>query len=95
MTVEFLRQTLELWRVKADVVPGEGEIAAIVVTDGGVTLTIEHTDDGPFRWRLRSSQTARARPCASLLGVLSAMRVALNVDRGTPVMIAPSAPTTA
>ena len=52
----------------------------------------------PFRWAVRwraageppgAPRELRPRLCGSLVGVLSALRSALGVDRGTPVRIAP------
>ena len=84
---EFLRDTLALWKVQGTVEAGEGEAVA-VVRAGDAVISIERTEDGPFRWRVRRMGQERPRGCASLLGVLSAMRTALHVDRGTPLRIA-------
>lgn len=57
-------------------------------------------DERPeFRWAVRwrsagespgAPREVRPRMCGSLVGVLSALRAALDVDRGTPVRIAPA-----
>jgi G3E family GTPase len=107
---DFLRDTLDLWRVRATVEPGEAPIVATISTEDGARLWIERQAQGaPFRWRLRcreagasegSPREQRPRPCASISGVLNAMRLALGIDRGTPVRVAapvaersPNAPT--
>ncbi len=59
---------------------------------------VESKDERPqFRWAVRwrgagaapgAPREVRPRMCGSLVGVLSALRVALEVDRGTPLRIA-------
>ena len=79
---ELLRDSLALWQVQGTV---EQRDDAFVV-HAGVDVTVQRTDDGPFRWRVTYGQ--RKRPCGSVIGVLSALRGALNVERGAPLRIA-------
>ncbi len=50
-------------------------------------------DDVPWRWFVRwrdaDMRDERSRPCASLVGLLNAVRGALGVERGNAVRIAP------
>ena len=84
---DFLEQTLLLWNVEGAVAE-RGE--ALVLHACGREISIERADAAPFRWFVRRSDEPRARGCASLLGVLSALRMALDVDRGTPLRVAPA-----
>ena len=93
----FLADSLELWRLEALVEAGTAPAVAEIHARDGTIVSIERIPEGtiPFRWTVsrRASGAAtreRARPCGSLVGVLSAMRAALGVDRGTPLRIAPS-----
>ena len=99
----FFESTLELWRVSGSVNPGDAPIAAIVRSDAGATVWIERDTAAqtPFRWSVRwrvageapgGARELRPRACGSLVGVLSALRAALGVDRGTPVRIAATPP---
>ena len=94
----FLAQTLALWRVDGSVEtmvpPG---VALIRARNGRVIVQVERAaPDSPFRWtvlsldRLDDPKAAlRARPCPSLVGVLSAMRRALGIERGRSMRVAP------
>ena len=59
---------------------------AIVIRAGEAQISIERATEGPFRWSVKAG--GRKRPCTSVLGVLNALRRALDVDRGAPLRIA-------
>ena len=80
---DLLRETLELWRVPGTV---ETRDDSILVNANDLAISIKRTEDGPFRWLVTYGQ--RKRPSSSVLGVLNALRVALDVDRGAPLRIA-------
>lgn len=87
----FLADTLVLWRVSGTVETGEAPVVAVIRAAEGTVVTIERPAEGmPFRWIVRSG---RARPCASIVGLLNAVRGALGVEHGSAVRIAASAPT--
>lgn len=97
----FLGDSLALWHVAAAVEAGEPPIVAVIRAESGTTVRVERVygEDMPFRWLVRSRgaddasgslQPERSRPCASLVGLLNAMRGALGVDRGSAVRIAPT-----
>ena len=99
--VDFLAETLALWGVAGTVEPGAGPLIAVVRAGTGAIAWIERVDDEglPFRWAVRwraagdapgALRERRPRMCGSLVGVLSALRSALDVERGTPVRIAPA-----
>jgi hypothetical protein len=99
--VIFLKETLELWGVAGSVEAGEAPLVAMIRSESGTMLWIERPprDEAQFRWAVRwrragdtpgSPREVRPRMCGSLVGVLGAMRDALNVDRGTPLRIAPA-----
>jgi G3E family GTPase len=95
---DFLRHTLAMWHVRGTVEPGEGSVVAMIVLQDGSQMWVERLSDGaPFRWSVRcghagaseaSPRERRPRRCASISGVLNAMRLTLNIDRGTPVRVA-------
>ena len=80
---QLLRETLDLWRVPGDV---ESRGEAIVIRVGEAQIAVERATEGPFRWSVTTD--GRKRPCTSVLGVLNALRRALDVDRGAPLRIA-------
>ena len=87
----FLADSLVLWRVSGTVETGEAPVVAVIRATDGMVVSIERPAEGmPFRWLVRSH---RARPCASIVGLLNAVRSALGVERGSAVRIAASAPT--
>jgi len=97
----FLTDSLALWRVSGAVERGELPVVAIIRADNGAIVWIERPadKDTPFRWAVRwrvagdapgGAREQRPRHCASLVGVLKALRSALDVDRGSPVRIAPA-----
>ena len=93
----FLADTLDLWRVDGKVEAGAAPAVARICAAEGTIISIERIPEGtiPFRWMVRTEHSgaareARQRPCGSLVGVLSALRSVLGVDRGTPVHIAPA-----
>jgi hypothetical protein len=99
---EFLADSLRLWRVSATVEPGEAPVVAVIRASDGATIRVErcavHPSTGsgrtdnvraPFRWVVHAD---RARPCASIAGVLNALRAALGVERGEAVRVTPAPP---
>ncbi|MBM3343235.1 MAG: hypothetical protein FJY56_14150 [Betaproteobacteria bacterium] len=96
----FLADTLALWGVAGDVQQGRGPAVAEICTANGALVWIEPaSDDAPFRWQVRwraageapgAPREVRPRACSSLVGVLAAMREALNVERGSAVRIVPA-----
>jgi hypothetical protein len=98
----FLKETLDLWGIAGTVEAGEAPVVAVIRADNGAIVWIERTEAGtPFRWlaRWRAAGEApggvrerRPRACASVVGLLSALRSALGVDRGTPLRVAPAPP---
>jgi G3E family GTPase len=82
----FLIDTLALWGAAGTVEAGEAPVVALVRTDEDATISIERGTP-PFRWIVR---TERPRPCASLAGLLNALRAALGVERGSAVRVAPA-----
>ena len=94
----FLTDTLALWRIDGSVEAGEAPVVAVIRTDPGAVVRVERTSvqETGFRWFVHSRSASaqagaeRSRPCASLVGLLNAIRSALGVDRGSAVRIAPS-----
>ena len=78
----FLRDSLALWQVQGTVASRD---EAIVVNAVGAEIAIARSADGPFRWVV--TYNGRKRGCASILGVLGALRGARDVDRGAPLRI--------
>ena len=98
---DFLRDTLALWHVRGAVERGEGSVVAIIALEDGARVWVERLPQGPFRWNVRCNLASaapdrareiRSRPCASVPGVLNAMRLVLGVDRGTPLRVAAPVP---
>jgi hypothetical protein len=83
---EFLSDTLALWHTSGTVEPGEAPVVAVIRTTERAAISIERSTP-PFRWIVR---TDRPRPCASLVGLLNALRAALGVERGSAVRVAPA-----
>ena len=93
----FLAESLDLWGVTGTVDAAEAPLVAIVHAADGTTIAIERISEPtmPFRWLVRARKSGdpgepRAKPYGSVVGVLNAMRIALGVDRGTPVRVAPA-----
>jgi G3E family GTPase len=97
----FLAETLQLWSVGGAVEAGDGSTAAIIRTHAGAIVWIERAPSAiPFRWLVRwrdagdppdGPREQRPRACASLVGLLAALRGALGVERGAPVRVSPAA----
>ena len=94
----FLSDTLAMWGVAGTVEGGEAPVVALIRAHDGTIIWIERGGaELPFRWfaRWRSAGdpegAAHRRPCASLVGLLSALRRALDVDRGSAVRVGPAA----
>ena len=93
--VPFLADSLVLWRVEGAVEAGTLPVVAVVRAGDCVVFVERNTDDdAPWRWFVRwrnaDMREERSRPCASLPGMLNAVRRALNVERGNAVKIAPT-----
>ena len=95
----FLADTLALWRVEGTVEAGEAPVVAIVRVGGAIAWIEEAPADAPYRWGVRwrsageapgGTRELRPRTCGSIVGVLSALRTAFDLDRGTPLRIAPT-----
>ena len=96
----FLADSLALWGVEGSVGNGTAPVVAeIRITTGAIVWIEPAAADTPFRWlvRWRKANDAlggirelRPRACSSLVGLLAAMREALDVDRGTAVRIVPA-----
>ena len=91
----FLSDTLAMWGVAGTVECGEAPVVALIRTQEGTVVWIERGGaELPFRWFARwraagdAEDAAHRRPCASLVGLLSALRRALAVDRGSAVRVA-------
>ena len=90
----FLADSLALWRVEGTVEAGALPVVAVIRAGEGTTVWIERPAgvDVPWRWFVRwrspDMRDARERPCASLVGLLNAVRVALGVERGSAVRVA-------
>ena len=92
---EFFADSLALWNVAGTVEAGAAPLVAVIRADAGGTVWVERAaDDAPWRWFVRWRDAVmseeRSRPCASLVGLLNAVRGALGVERGNAVRIAPS-----
>ena len=87
----FLAETLVLWQVDATLASIDAPGVALIRTSAGTTLRIERVPQpAPFRWIVRTVEAAARgeRPCASLVGLLNALRRALGVELGSPIRIA-------
>ena len=82
---EFLSDSLALWRVEGTVEAGEAPVVAVISANDGTILRVERKTP-PFRWVVHAD---RLRPCASIAGVLNALRSALGVERGEAVRVTP------
>jgi hypothetical protein len=95
----FLTDTLALWRLDGIVEPGDTPVVAVVRVDGAIVWIEEAPADAPYRWGVRwrsageapgGTRELRPRTCGSIVGVLSALRTAFDLDRGTSIRIAPA-----
>jgi hypothetical protein len=95
----FLTDSLDLWRVAGTVEAGEGPVVAVVRADDGAIVWIERPSgqELPCRWLVRwraageaagGPREQRPRACASVVGMLGAVRGALGVNRGSALRIA-------
>lgn len=92
----LLAETLRMWQVSGTVEPGAAGSVACIHAHDGTTMLVERdcAPGSPFRWMVRwtsgasAERTSRSRPCSSLVGVLSALRLALGVERGSALRIA-------
>ena len=95
LLLAFLSDTLAMWGIAGTVECGDAPVVAFIRTQDGTLVWIERAGaDIPFRWFARwrvagdAEDAAYRRPCASLVGLLSALRRALDVDRGSAVRVA-------
>lgn len=97
----FLLDSLALWRVEGVIEVGDPPLVAVIRAAGGTVAWVERPSehDAPFRWAVRwqteggapgEPRAMRPRACGSLVGVLSALRTAFDVDRGSALRIAPA-----
>ena len=96
----FLADSLALWGVTGTVRAGKAPVIAEIRATSGAMVWVERAgDDTPFRWfaRWRGAGDApggvrelRPRACGSLVGLLGAVRDALDVERGNAVRIVPA-----
>lgn len=94
--VPFLVDSLALWQVDGAVEAGTLPVVAAIRAGDCVVFVERNTDDdAPWRWFVRWSNAGtreeRSRPCASLPGMLNAMRRALGVERGNAVRVVANA----
>ncbi|HUP93725.1 MAG TPA: hypothetical protein VM164_02370 [Burkholderiales bacterium] len=96
LLLSFLSETLAMWGVAGTVEGGEAPVVALICAQNGTLVWIERGGaELPFRWFARwraagdAADGAHRRACASLVGLLSALRRALGVDRGSAVRVAP------
>ena len=91
---EFFADSLALWSVAGSVEAGAAPVVAVIRAGGGTVWVERPAGDAPWRWFVRwrgaDMREERSRPCASLVGLLNAVRGALGVERGNAVRIAPS-----
>jgi hypothetical protein len=93
---EFLADSLALWKIAGTVEAGAPPVFALIRVSGGAAVWVERAvgSDMPCRWLVRWRSPAmheeRSRPCASLVGMLNAVRGALGVESGSAVRIAPA-----
>ncbi len=87
----LLRDCLALWGVAGRVTVAEGHIA-IARPEGCYRVS---RGPPPTRWFLltpdREAAGRPARPAASITALLTALRAALGIARGTPARIGPGA----
>ncbi|MES2564118.1 MAG: hypothetical protein V4637_15505 [Pseudomonadota bacterium] len=95
---DFLTESLALWEVTGTVEGGRYPVIAAIRADNGTLVWVERPADenDPIRWLVRmrpageapgGAREQRPRSCASIVGVLKALRVALGVDRGEAVRV--------
>ena len=94
--VSFLANSIALWQVEGTVTAGALPVVAVICA-GDCTVWVEQsTDDAvPWRWFVRwrdaGMHEERSRPAASLIGMLNAVRRALNVERGNVLRVVATA----
>jgi G3E family GTPase len=95
-----LADSLMLWGISARVERGTAPVVAQICTSDGTMIWVEPAaEDMPFRWSVRwraaneapgGAREKRPRCCASVAGLLNALRGALGVDRGAALRVAPA-----
>lgn len=87
----LLRDALRLWDIPATVTVEQDHIA-ITRPEGSFRIT---RGPAPTRWFLQTPEREAAgrppRPAPSITALLSALRAALGLPRGTPARIGPAA----
>ena len=96
----FLADSLAIWGVHGSVTEGIAPVVAEIRATNGAIVWIERAaDDTPFRWQARWRKAGEARggvrelrprACGSLVGLLAAIREALDIERGSAVRIVPA-----
>jgi hypothetical protein len=96
----FLAESLALWKVEAIIDATTPPGVAVIHAQSGMHIWVERAEPAlPFRWWVRSGPVAdlsqahpllRPRPCGSLVGLLTAIRSALGVERGRAVRVIPA-----
>ena len=96
----FLADSLAVWDVRGSVTEGVTPVVVEIHTATSAMVWIERAaDDTPFRWMVRWRKAGdapgglrelRPRACNSLVGLLAAVREALDVDRGSALRIVPA-----
>jgi hypothetical protein len=94
----FLAETLDLWHVRAVVESGAPRSTAVIRAENGTVVWIERPGEPgvPFRWHvrwrragdLRGGREHHPKACASIVGVLAALRTAFGLERGQALRIA-------
>ena len=99
--VALLSESLALWGVDGSVDTGDAPVVAIIRARSGAIVWVERppADDAMFRWAVRwraaeerdvGARELRPRPCTSITSLLEVIRMALRVDRGSPIRITPA-----
>ena len=96
----FLADSLAVWDVRGSVTEGVTPDVVEIHTATGAMVWIERAaDDTPFRWMVRWRKAGEARggvrelrprACGSLVGLLAAIREAMDIERGSAVRIVPA-----
>ena len=88
--VGFLADSLAVWQLEGEVTAGDAPVVAVVRARGKIVIVERNeADDAPWRWFVRWQEPGgeRSRPCASIPGLLNALRRALDVERGSAVRV--------
>jgi hypothetical protein len=94
----FFASSLDLWNVQGIVDIDDASEMIVIRPENGTVVWVERVreSDVPFRWAVRwraapgashDSRERRPKLCGSLVGALNAVRLALGVERGSPLRI--------